>query len=475
MGCFGEKDKDVAYAYNNLGCAYHESGQFDNAIDCHEASLRITMALFGEENPSTATSFSNLGVLYDDCGQHEKGFEYARKALDIRVKVLGEDNADTAKSYDVVGAFYAQSQRYQEALDMFEKAKTILVKLNGDDNEDLASVYDNIGNAYLGLSDQKKGIESIKKGLEIRLRLFGEHNKYTIQSLNNYAYAYEEVDIKESIALYKKALRLQLETYGETTFLTRSLYDSLRYCHRELAEDEKGLECALKAYEIDKSLSTPPDPYYAQEAGECFYSMGRYKDAVGFFEEALKGYSPDNEDYFNCLCSISVSEQHNKNYERAESLSEEMIEWARKSENRSLLARAYRIYGYHCLDRSEDERALRLFEQSFEANPDDERATETRRVSSVLLRRQGQYEKSLEYCNEAISLFRRVNNEKGVAHCLLSQGLTYKAMKDFAAAKECMEGALCLRRKLFPSGDPQVTECEQYLNEVNAYLSSETR
>lgn len=475
MGCFGEKDKDVAYAYNNLGCAYHESGQFDNAIDCHEASLRITMALFGEENPSTATSFSNLGVLYDDCGQHEKGFEYARKALDIRVKVLGEDNADTAKSYDVVGAFYAQSQRYQEALDMFEKAKTILVKLNGDDNEDLASVYDNIGNAYLGLSDQKKGIESIKKGLEIRLRLFGEHNKYTIQSLNNYAYAYEEVDLNESIVLYKKALHLQVETYGEVTRQACEVYNNLRYCYRELEDDENGLECALKAYEIDKSLSTPPDPYYAQEAGECFYSMGRYKDAVGFFEEALKGYPPDNEDYYNCLCSLSVSEHHNKNYERAESLSEEMIEWARKSENRSLLARAYRIYGYHFLDRNEDERALRLFEQSFEANPDDERAAETRRVSSVVLRRQGKYEKSLDYCNEAISLFRRVNNEKGVAHCLLSQGLTYKAMKDFAAAKECMEGALCLRRRLFPSGDPQVAECEQYLNEVNAYLSSETR
>ena len=156
-----------------------------------------------------------------------------------------------------------------------------------------------------------------------------------------------------------------------------------------------------------------------------------------------------------------------EDYDRATSLYDSIVHLAKQKGDPNLIARAYRIYGYMYLDLGDDSQALDMLDQSYKAFPDDSNAPEIHRISSVLLRRLEQYDKAIAFCDEAIILFRKMNDEKKVSHCYVTQGLTYKAMGDGQKAKEWLSKALDLRKKLFPADDPLIQECVDYLNSIS--------
>ena len=463
---FGEIHADTALAYNNLACSYHESGFLKKALECHKAALGIFLTLYGEENPHTATSYDNLSVLYDALGQKKRGLEYALKSLTIRSRILGDDNAETADSYLNTGAFYVDNHRYVDALDMYERACRIYLKLNGEDNEDLATTYANMGSCFLETGELEKAVEYTRKGLEIRVRLFGYKNKYTIQSLSNLAYAYENQDIYKSIELYQKALSFQLETYGEKTAQSRDLYDNLKYCYGELNDKENRLKCALKAYEINKELETP-GINYAYQVADSYEVQRRYEEAIPYYKEAINDYTFGDNEYYKCLYYWASAEEKIGHHEKALEMYLKAISEAGKSSDLHQAARAYEELGYFHLNHGFDSASLDAFNQALNTCPDHDKKPEIRRLSGVLLRNMGRYDEAIASCNEAMILFRQCGNDRKLSHCYVTQGLSYQAKQDIEKAREWFTKALNLRRRILPAGDDAIVECEKYLEELD--------
>ena len=469
---YGENHLNTSFAYNNLASSYHEAGFLHKGLACYESALEIELDLLGMDNPHTATTYHNIGVLYDDLGEHEKGMQYVLTALDIRSRVLGEDDVETANSYVTVGAFYADDQEHQKALDMYEHACRILYALNGEDNEELATVFFNMGTTYLDLSERDKAIESIQKSLEIRKRLFGYNNKYTILSMNSLAYAYEGLDLNKSVELYQQALSYQLETYGETNGVSRMLFNNLKYCYGELNDNENRLIFALKAYEINKGLETPGSNY-AYQVADSYKALGRYEEAIPYYEESINEYTLGDNDYYKCLYYWASAEEKTGHHEKALELYQGAISKACESSDLHQVARVHEELGYFHLNHGGDSTSLDAFNHALNIYPDYDNKPEIRRLSSVLLRKLGRYDEAIACCNEAMGLFRQSGNESKLSHCYLTQGLTYQAMQDIDKAREWLSKALDLRRRILPAGDGAIVECEKYLEDLKKLSSLE--
>ena len=463
---FGENHLDTSLAYHNLASHYHEVGFLHKALACYESALESRRDLLGKDNPLTAKTYHNLGILYDDLGEHEKGMQYVLTALDIRSRILGDNDAETANSYITVGAFYADKQMHQKALDLYEKARRILYALNGDDNEDLAFVYYNMGSTYLELSETDKAITCFQKSLEIRKQLFGYKNKYTIMSLNSLADAYEGLDMNKSVELYQLALSYQLETYGEKAKQSRMLYDNLRYCYGELNDHDNRLQCALKAYEVNKELETQ-DSGYAYPVADSYARLGRYEEAVPYYEEAILEYTFGGDVYYQCLYELASAEEKIGNHDRAIELYQNAISESGKNPDPHQSDRAYEELGFFHLNHGAESLSLDAFNHAISICPDYERVPEIRRISGVLLRNLGRYDEAIASCNKAMEMFRLSGNERKLSQCYVTQGLTYRAMQEKERAREWFSKALELRKRIMPAGDSTILECEQYLEELD--------
>jgi tetratricopeptide (TPR) repeat protein len=64
-------DDDRGFAYNTLGLAYDNKGEYDKALEYYEKDLAISIKTLGAEHPAVATSYNNIAGAYVNKGEHE--------------------------------------------------------------------------------------------------------------------------------------------------------------------------------------------------------------------------------------------------------------------------------------------------------------------------------------------------------------------------------------------------------------------
>ena len=124
-------DDDRGFAYNALGLAYDNKGEYDKAIDYHEKSLAIQLKTLGAEHPSVGTSYNNIGGAYSEKGEYDKALEYYEKDLAIQLKALGAGHSAVATSYGNIAKAYYDKGDKEKAMAYLLKAKAIYLKKLG--------------------------------------------------------------------------------------------------------------------------------------------------------------------------------------------------------------------------------------------------------------------------------------------------------------------------------------------------------
>ena len=92
---FGKEYSDVDAAWNCLGSAWHDKGEYDKAIEYFEKALKSNLKSLGEEHDYVATGWNNLGEAWCKKGDYDKAIEYFEKALAISQKTLGKEHPQT--------------------------------------------------------------------------------------------------------------------------------------------------------------------------------------------------------------------------------------------------------------------------------------------------------------------------------------------------------------------------------------------
>ncbi|MBI1192819.1 MAG: tetratricopeptide repeat protein [Bacteroidetes bacterium] len=270
---------------------------------------------------------------------------YIRKA-DVLFEMRRFDEAmictDQAALYDpseieiyyLRADLYVQKEEYPKAIKCLEEA------LERADLEEHDQILVEMAEVYGDLEDFDQMFEKLRMALDL--------NPESEDALTKLWYC---VDISEK---YEESVALNSQ------IIDRHPYAYLAWYNLGKAYAGMGLfEKAIESYEFVQAIEEKFGPVY-RDTGEALYRLGRYREAISLFLQAIDRNEPDEEVYF-----------------RIGSCREKLEEWggARHHYRKALqldpyFHEAYSRIGHTYLAQNNREQALRNFKKAIQLDPD---------------------------------------------------------------------------------------------------------
>ncbi len=158
-----EVDPKNKFAWNNLGLAYFQTRENEQAIAAFQKQIEV--------NPYDEFAYNNLGRVY----WNERKYDDAVKAFNKQIETNPLDKFAHAN----LGQMYAEWHKYNEAVPELEKAASLLP----DSAPGSPELQVSLGDAYLNLGQDDKALAAFDHAVELAV----EHN-ITPLVWNNIAY-----------------------------------------------------------------------------------------------------------------------------------------------------------------------------------------------------------------------------------------------------------------------------------------------
>ncbi len=244
-----------AVALFNLGNAYTNLKQYDQAIQAYHEALRI--------QPEYADVWNNLGVTYNDLKQHDWAIKAYREALRIEPE-------DASTWYNLGGA-YGDLKQYNQKIQAYLEALRI--------EPEHASAWYNLGSTYDDLKQYDQAIHAYLEALHI------EPEK--VNAWNNLGVTYANLEqYGQAIQAFRKALRIEP--------VNASAWNNLGDAYRNLKQYDQAIQAFREALRIQPEHASA---WY--NLGIAYYVQGQ-RDKVREIYQTLRKLDPAlAERYFN--------------------------------------------------------------------------------------------------------------------------------------------------------------------------------
>ncbi|MBW4653748.1 MAG: CHAT domain-containing protein [Kaiparowitsia implicata GSE-PSE-MK54-09C] len=238
-------------ALGNLGNAYLSLDQYQQAIDFYEQSLVIAREISDRRGEGSA--LNSLGIAYVALGQYQQAIDFHEQSLAI-TRVIGNRSGE-GNSLGGLGNSYFGMGQYQQAIDYYEQQLGITREIGNRQGEGLA--LNNLGNAYFGLGQYQQAIDYYEQSLTFA-REIGDRRGEGL-ALNNLGNAYLSLgQYKQAIDYYEQSLTFAREIgnrRGEGDAL-----NNLGLTHYNLRQFSASTEALLDAIAIFDTLRTSDLP-----------------------------------------------------------------------------------------------------------------------------------------------------------------------------------------------------------------------
>ena len=273
-----DEEKDLAFAYSQLGWCYRLLGDYEKALGYLIQSQ--------EEGRNDAWINFEIAICYENLDDYEKALEYALISYELdkdEVNVLSE-----------IGWLYNYMGKYEDALPFLLRAQELGRNDEGINTEIAVS---------LGRSGKiNEGIEGLKKSLTMVDQNDINQRIFINSELGRYYGKLEEPYPEEALKYLNTAKELGRDDAWIFEVKGIILLDLKRY--------EEALESFKKAYDKDKN------GWYLYAMGRCLRGLERYEEAI---EILLKSRQislaeedvVDGEDFELAYCYIGIGDKEN--------------------------------------------------------------------------------------------------------------------------------------------------------------------
>jgi tetratricopeptide (TPR) repeat protein len=216
-------DKDerfYGHAYYLLGNINLVKGQYPNALEYYEKSLKIRQAL--GDTVEISDLYSNIGIAYARMGDQETYLSYLQKALEID-RIIGDEHM-IAADYNNIGNVYLNTNEPDEALYYYRKALEYSGSLS--DSSLLYAIYGNMGNVYMQVEKYDSAMHYSQQAIQIAE--YSRNKNELGTAYRNHALLYKKLEQYDlAISYYDSAIET-LKEIGATRRLAKVLNDKAR-------------------------------------------------------------------------------------------------------------------------------------------------------------------------------------------------------------------------------------------------------
>jgi tetratricopeptide (TPR) repeat protein len=281
LSVLGDNHIHVFTTYNNIAEVYIYQGFLDKALQLQIRVLDALLSVWGDSHPNVAAAYNNLAHIYSDGGHSDKALDAYKKAL------LASGCRDVSACKDIAAAryccnmatVYSDLRRYDEAIRAYEKALQIRLSAFGESHRDVAIVYNNMAHAYSELGHYERALEMNKKALQIQVAFFGEHHSNVATLHNNMAAIYRKLgDFDKALEFHEKSLHIFESLFGsDHPSVARVTYNiGLVYSNRG-SDDNQAVALFEKALAIQVAVFEETHPHVVATESELAIVKNRLR------------------------------------------------------------------------------------------------------------------------------------------------------------------------------------------------------
>ena len=153
--------KKLCEFYSKQGILYHDIGEYERSIRCHERSLELSRMLCDQE--LEGASHYNLGAVCCTCGQYKKSIQHHKKCLDIR-NAMGDECGQGISCTQLAYLHYNLAE-YGKSIEYQERALSVSLEIGAREIEtasynNLACVHQARGQYEISIAFCEKWLHS---------------------------------------------------------------------------------------------------------------------------------------------------------------------------------------------------------------------------------------------------------------------------------------------------------------------------
>lgn len=258
-------------AINNIGYTYSLKGDFTNAINYYNQSLKLSQEI--GDMIGVSHSYVNIGYIYASKGDVETSLSYFLKGLKIQ-ETLG-DKKGLGIALNNVGSIYDNQGDIPKALQYYHRSLKLREQIG--DKDGIANSYNNLGRLLENQGDVNQALNYFEKSLAIRKEI-GDKAGIAIM-INNIGDIYEtKGDTTKALSHYQKCLTLCSEIgykVGEAGAL-----NNIGYILKSQNQLSQALPYFMRSIEVNKSISnTSGLASCYNNIGDIYFKLHDLKEA----------------------------------------------------------------------------------------------------------------------------------------------------------------------------------------------------
>lgn len=343
-----------AFIYISMGNILQTIGDYDNAYNCFKQAQTIypeykynylniaNIEYFRKNYDSAVENYNKFLNAYPDHMEASENLanlyfitRQPEKACDIYA-MLYKKYPSAFKNFEQYGLALFETKQYQAAAGILEKALK--------DNENSESINAKLALAYQNMGDNAKALQYFHKTFELNPSLAALRFDYAnlLGNMNK---------TSEAIEQYKEYIK---------AFPNDSdAYKNLGLVYKKDGNMDLALFNLEKSYTLNSS-----DQNVKKELAYCYHSKGDYKNALKFYDFALKS-EPDN---IELLANKALTLHAMNNYMSAIEIYKDILKKQSNDRIEKNLTAASIAYGYSLYDKNDYGQAILYFEDAIELN-----------------------------------------------------------------------------------------------------------
>ncbi len=286
---FGKEDPNYALNLINIGNAFKEMGDVDNAMASFEEVLSIYTKVPPVEMSNLIDLTLNISRVTNDLGMLEQSQTLQQQALTLATTQYGKNSLQEANVYISMAATAFDNGEFDQSLNYNFKSLTLLQSNNSTTYGDYAIIYNNLGQAYDELHDIDLALKYKNQALELFTKLCGPLHSSVAMAISNIGLTYEMAEqYDKSIDYLKQSLNIRLKTQPPTHEDVGKLYLNMGLVYLKKKEVKLSIEYLEKARAIfDGYAKNITKAQIYNRLGTGYEILKDYAKASTYFQKAL--------------------------------------------------------------------------------------------------------------------------------------------------------------------------------------------